>query len=210
MWRWGCQNKRFCFILFVFATEVFRAGLARGNGGWAGGGCHSGWRDLCVALGPRGHDCDAGLQKIPSKDPSPPPVFLLRTFGGCTKQHQTLPEQHPSTGLGQAGVRPGAPSPPARGGAASAPSLPLQSERASAPLSKAAFPLSTSRGQKRPRQPADAASASVQALSLGKVPGKDQMPTFLAVPRVPVPPGGLLCRRSVSRDCSPWVAERRS
>lgn len=73
MWRWGCQNKRFCFILFVFATEVFRAGLARGNGGWAGGGCHSGWRDLCVALGPRGHDCDAGLQKYLPKTPPRPP-----------------------------------------------------------------------------------------------------------------------------------------
>lgn len=33
MWLRGCQSKkRFCFILFVFANEAFRVGLARGLG----------------------------------------------------------------------------------------------------------------------------------------------------------------------------------
>lgn len=33
----GCQSKRFCFILFVFAIQAFRVGLARGKGGWGEG-----------------------------------------------------------------------------------------------------------------------------------------------------------------------------
>lgn len=42
MWLRGCQSKRFCFILFVFATEALRVGPARGEGCWGESDCLSG------------------------------------------------------------------------------------------------------------------------------------------------------------------------
>lgn len=98
----GCQSKRFCLILFVFATEAFRVGLARGRNGWGEGDRLSGWRDLFIPLDLRGDDLDAGLLEIHLKDPHPaptvpaPPAWLRGTLGGCTEKPSAFSRTAPT------------------------------------------------------------------------------------------------------------------
>lgn len=119
VWRRGCQSKRFCFILFVFATEVFGVGLARGKGGWAEGGCRGGGRDLFTASGPSGHDCDAGLLKyLPRSPPGPPcpPGSSSEPSEAALRSTRLFQENSiPPAAWGRREDGPGAPSPPAAG-----------------------------------------------------------------------------------------------
>lgn len=141
-WLRGCQSKRFCFILFVFATEAFRVGLARGEGGWAEGAGLSARRDWFMPSGRRADDCDAGLLKILLKDPLPhcPLPSSLEPLE-FIQNRQTFPEQPPRpahrTGQGGGGRTCAPPGAPSARGPASARSLPLQSRRTSERRSKA-------------------------------------------------------------------------
>lgn len=132
------------------------------------GDCHSGWRDLLIALGSSRDDCDTGLLKIPSKDTPHPSWVLLEVALKTTRLFQN--STPPPTWGRREDVHPAGFSQPPRGGAASAPRLLLQSgQRRLSSFLRLRFPLRTSRGQKLPGQPLDADAASVPALCLGNV-----------------------------------------
>lgn len=200
MWLRPCQSKRFCFISFVFATEAWS--WREGRSGCKGGHCLIAGQDLFIPLDllvSRLDGFDSKRKKKSLKDPYPRPAHphpaprsdilsgILSGYAKSIRLFQNSPT--PTLGDGRMHCCPQSSGLPETHHAALASvcPFPLQQRRGwgwggwrdrPIPFIVLSFLLTSPRVQKLVSQPGDADTSSVRVYLEGKLPFRNQMPTF--------------------------------